>query len=186
MSIKTKNPTRLTIRKNARRLIKAYLIVLFLASLTIAVLLSEFNPSELIIKLHSIAVSILGSCVYYTRKIYKCEIREEFIEPDVNSPFCQQESGAILYYILRPIIASTFGFLLFIASYAQLSFVSGGNSIDLHNFSSFIIISSFVIGYSIGDMLDKFEIFSKNRVNNLLYRFQHRDHHSASNDNDNQ
>jgi len=108
------------------------------------------------------------------RKMYKCEIREEFIEPTEDRTISQNELGGILYYIFRPLMASVFGFLFFIACYAQLAFISPGQSRDLENFSSFVILSAFIVGYSVGDLIDKFETLSRKRIDHIVVKIASR------------
>lgn len=110
----------------------------------------------------SLIFPILGSTIHYIRKLYKACINLDIVEPTAPTDLIRQ-SGIIFYFLLRPIFAVGFGFILY------LSFKIGISAmVDFKDLNPAFIYScmffSFFIGYSAGDVIDKFEKVGKNVV----------------------
>ena len=87
-----------------------YYIILFFVGIatTIIALLHEsigLSFSVTVISLiGGIGCSLIGSTVFYLRKLYKSCINLEFIKPTVEDDF-KREIGVYYYYFLRPIFS---------------------------------------------------------------------------------
>lgn len=157
------------LNKNGRVFLYCYLGLLLISSL-VSVAFIIFFKTEWILKLGIEKISILGciifplfgSSVFYIRKLYKACINLDIVEPTTVEDNIRQ-SGIIFYFILRPIFSIGFGLLLF------LSFKIGVSAMvktpDLNDgFIYSCMFFSFFIGYSSGDVIDKFEKVGKKIV----------------------
>lgn len=115
----------------------------------------------------SIAVSSMLCSVQYLKRIYKACIDNRVTMPTKESPYIHL--GNLLYFFLRPIFACVF---TIIAIFSILSgFIVITSSVDYILNDKFlylcVIVSSF-IGFSIGSVLDAFEVISDKNIISTL------------------
>lgn len=109
-----------------------------------------------------ITFSLLGSSIFYIRKLYKSCINLDVVEPETNEDKIR-EVGVIFYYLLRPIFSIGLAFLLYISLKIGVNAMTK-NSILEDGFVYTCMFFSFFIGYSSGDVIDKLEKVGKNIV----------------------
>ncbi|MGC4103799.1 hypothetical protein [Ferruginibacter sp.] len=157
------------LNKRNRTFLYWYLGFLLLFSL-IAVALIIFLKNDFINKLNIEKTAILGcivfplfgSSLFYIRKLYKACINLDLIEPVTNEDRIRQD-GIIFYFVLRPIFSIGFGLLLFLSFKIGVSAMA--KSAELNDgFIYSCMFFSFFIGYSSGDVIDKFEKVGKKIV----------------------
>ena len=150
-------------------------LFIFLSTLLILSIISAgiivFLKNEIIVMLGIEKVSILGcivfpllgSSIFYIRKLYKACINLDVVEP--NSPEDNiRQSGIIFYFVLRPVFSVALGLILFLSFKIGVSAMV--KSPDLNDgFVYSCMFFSFFIGYSSGDVIDKLEKVGKNIVN---------------------
>lgn len=146
-----------------------YLIVGILTSIYIMTHLYDLSNNNLMLYTIIISISISGMLcsVQYLKRIYKA-----CIENRVNLSVCEQKQilyGNILYFIFRPIYAFVFVILVILVLRSGLIImVSSLDNIMNDRFLYLCVIVSSIIGFSIGKILDSFEILSNARVKNVL------------------
>ena len=95
--------------------------VLILSGLSLAVLavLNEYtwikNYTTLIKTIiGSFGIALVGSCIFYSRKLYK-----HSISPDITFPLTAEDklrqTGIFMYFFLRPLFAICFSFLIILS-----------------------------------------------------------------------
>jgi hypothetical protein len=112
------------------------------------------------------AVSAMLCSVQYLKRIYKACLEERIHFSHSDKELCQ--IGNIIYFILRPIYSMVF---VIVAEFALLSCVIIIAPIDFQineRFLYFCVVMAGVIGFSIGRILDKFEIMSLRRIDNIF------------------
>lgn len=137
-------------------------------SIYIILNLNNISDKNILLKtiIASLSVSGMFCSIQYLKRIYKACLEERIVSENHKAIVL---FGNILYFLLRPVF--TFVFVI-IAIFAMLSgFVIISNSIDyLLNIRFLylsVIVSSF-IGYSIGKVLDKFELLSESKISEYI------------------
>jgi hypothetical protein len=105
--------------------------------------------------LGAIATSAMGSSIFYFRKIYKSCINLDMVNPQSDEDRIR-ETGVFLYFILRPIFSICFAIILILFFQSGMSFLAEIKSIN-ERFIFVAMVTSFFIGYSSGDLIDKLE-----------------------------
>jgi hypothetical protein len=161
-----------TFSNNWFRVIIAYYIVLLSCGVTVSVLVMA-NISTFVVKnilLHSsfasMAVAAMLCSVQYLRRLYKAclEDRVHIIQSGEEI----KQFGNVMYFILRPIYAIVF---VLVAEFALLSGIMIIVPIDFQlneKFLYFCVVVASIIGFSIGQILDKFEALSSKQVDSIL------------------
>lgn len=139
-------------------LISASLIVFYFE-----VLLEGFGIDKISI-LACLIFPLFGSSIFYIRKLYKACINLDLVEPKSNEDSIRQ-SGIIFYFVLRPIFSIGFGLLLYLSMKIGLNTLIISPNLN-EGFIYVCMFFSFFIGYSSGDVIDKFEKLGKNIVDN--------------------
>ncbi len=147
--------------------------LLFILSISISVLNIVSNPLFAAMQITERAVigglsfSILGSVIYYSKKLYKTFISLSFTIPTTDDEKLQL-FGLVAYFILRPIFSVVFSLLvvLFLKLGCKIVTATDGNLND--GFIYLTIVLSFFCGFSSGDVLDLFDNIGKEAVKNLF------------------
>ena len=107
----------------------------------------------------TIVTSILGSTIFYVRKLYKA-----CINLDIQSPISYEDKmrqvGVFFYFFLRPIFSAAFTIIVLIILKSGISILSSSKTLS-PEFYYLSIVISFFIGFSCGDLIDKFEELGK-------------------------
>lgn len=150
-------------RKKIKCLIWYYLILFFVGlALTLFSLLYEsFSlPVELTISMISIiggfGTALLGSSIFYLRKLYKASINKEMTTPTSEDEKIR-ELGVYTYYFLRPIFALGFSILIHIALKASVHIITVKETRLTEGFVYLMMFLSFFAGFAAGDLITYFE-----------------------------
>ena len=161
--------------KLSRRKIKV-LFVYFSFLLLIGLISSLFALNyELFCKLNitivsligGIATSLMGSTVFYMRKLYKSAITSIVTAPSTEDDKTK-ETGLFFYYLFRPVFAITFSILIHIALKASVAIITVKESNLDSGMIYLTMLLSFFIGFSAGDVLHKLEKASKEIANKSI------------------
>ena len=98
------------------------------------------------------------------KRLYKACITDRIIE--CYSTFGQL--GNIVYFVLRPFYSFVFVITMIFALLSGMFVITGNlDYIINEKFLYLCVILSSFIGYSVGHVLDKFELYSKEKIENL-------------------
>lgn len=115
-------------------------------------------------------VSMLSSAmltgVRYSQKLYKaCIDGRVSFESNNKSVII----GNVLYFLLRPIYSVVFTIMFVICLIGGLKFLVGGMDCTINERMVYLsAIVSGIIGFSIGNVLDLFDVFSKEQINKII------------------
>lgn len=99
-----------------------------------------------------IGTSLIGSTVFYLRKLYKAAINNRFQNPKDNTERIRS-FGVFMYYFLRPIFAVCFAFLIHISIKSSVAIITVEEPILDKGFIYLILFVSFFAGFGAGDIL---------------------------------
>lgn len=113
----------------------------------------------------SMVSSAMMTGIRYSQKLYKACIDGRVFYSNENKSIL---IGNVLYFLLRPIYSIAFSVIFVICLLGGLMFLGGGLDCTINERMVYLaaIISSF-IGYSIGNVLDMFELVSKDHVGKI-------------------
>lgn len=130
-------------------------------------LMSELSRKEILRSafLISIAVSGMLCSVQYIKRLYKACLTER-IDFSQNT---KKIIGNMAYFICRPFFAFAFSTIMVFALLSGMFVVTGNLDYILNEKFVYLctIMSSF-LGYSIGNLLDKFEKLSEDKISNIM------------------
>lgn len=109
-------------------------------------------PTWLVL-LSSFLSAILGSSVFYIRKLYKLGFRQE----PLAAATAVRDFAAIAYFLSRPLFSCAFAFLVVISLRAENQFVSPGGDVDEANFAYVSMFLSFLCGFAAGKVITTLE-----------------------------
>jgi len=147
-------------------------ILLFIGLiLTIYVLVNEMflfklNVTSLSL-IGGIGMALLGSTIFYFRKLYKSAINNILNTPQ-NENDKVKETGLHLYYFLRPIFSIVFAVLIHIGLKASVAIVTVKETNLDEGMIYLTMIISFFIGFASGDVITKLENVSKEIANKTI------------------
>lgn len=148
-----------------------YYFILFICSLTTAIfLIGDFldcistTQSAII---GGIAFGILGTTIFYSKKLYKACINLD-INPPMNGSDKTRAIGVVLYFILRPIFAIVFSILIILLLKMSVKIVSLDDAKLTNEFVYLTCVLSFFSGFSAGDVLDIIEVKSKSVIQSFF------------------
>ena len=110
-----------------------------------------------------IGTSLIGSSMYYLRKVYKASINLEMTSP-INEGDNIRQLGIFIYYLLRPIFAVGFSLLLHITLKLNVTFITVQDAILGSGFIYLSMFLSFFGGFATGDLIAYFELKSQDFV----------------------
>lgn len=147
-----------------------YFLLLILGGVFSIKILCELNEEltqkQFIIKtvVSSLSVSGMLFSLQYIKRLYKACITNRIVPISTFAGHI----GNLVYFILRPFFAFAFVIVMIYAILSGMFIVTG--SLDYIINEKFlylcVMLSSFV-GYSVGQVLDKFENISKEKINKL-------------------
>ncbi len=113
----------------------------------------------------SIAVSGMLCSVHYIRRLYKACLTNR-IEISGDEIKC---IGNVTYFLFRPLFALAFSIVMVFMLLSGMFIVTGNLDYILNEKFVYlcVVISSF-LGYSVGNLIDRFEKISKEKISNLL------------------
>jgi hypothetical protein len=114
-----------------------------------------------------IGCSLLGSTVFYLRKLYKSCIRGEIILPSTSADAIQSK-GVFYYFTLRPLFAIVFSVLIHLTLKASVSFMSVKEVNLSEGFIFLTMFLSFFAGFAAGDFLNIIEARSEGVISKIL------------------
>ena len=114
-----------------------------------------------------IGFAVLGSVIYYSKKIYKACVNLDFTKPSTDEDKVR-EFGISAYFIFRPLFAIVFSFLLVLMLKLGVKIVTVSEESLNTGFLYLTSFLSFFCGYSSGDILDVFESKGKGIVNKIF------------------
>lgn len=137
-------------------------------AITIACSIMQKERQEQIMQMAfivSIAVSGMLCSVQYIKRLYKACLTNR-IEVSDDTVKC---IGNVTYFIFRPLFAFAFSIVMVYMLLSGMFVVTGNLDYILNEKFVYlcVVISSF-LGYSVGDLLDRFEKISKEKVSNVL------------------
>ncbi len=148
-----------------------YFIILILGGISAVIiscgLMKEVTKEQIIKQAFAISIAVSGMLcsVQYIKRLYKACLTDR-IEISNDLIKC---IGNVTYFIFRPFFAFVFAIVMVFMLLSGMFVVTGNLDYILNEKFVYlcVIISSF-LGYSIGDLLDRFERISKEKVSNLL------------------
>jgi hypothetical protein len=146
------------ITKNWSIVIFIYYSILFLASSIL--LICYFSRQELKdqdVYIYSCISGLLGSSIFYTRKLYKDCFTEDKISQEEDT---LKRIATIVYFITRPFFAAAFSIMIIIGLKAGFIIISTSeNEINMDNFIYVSVFLSFIGGFRVGKLIIRFENF---------------------------
>jgi len=138
-----------------------YYLILFIIGIisSIAVIEDIFNL-QLTITLKSIlggiGMTLSGSSIYYTRKLYKTSFQNGKIEIASTSNY-KEKLATMVYFLSRPLFSIVFTILLIIGIKSGIVLATE-STVDLsERFIYLIMFFSFFLGFSSGKFINKLE-----------------------------
>lgn len=139
--------------KWASILLTYYSTLLFISILYATYLLSNINDESQSIHHFelSLAMSIVGCSIFYSRKLYKACISDEYSFEGTNSV---QSAGTIFFFLLRPLFALAFAILVQILWDASV--ISSVKSFEEFSTTHFYLSSAlgFFVGFLTGRIVN--------------------------------
>lgn len=135
-----------------------YYALLFLSSLIYIIIYFYLgNIAYCDVYLIASLSSLLGSSIYYTRKLYKDCFNDGKISSEKD--FFKQ-IATIIYFITRPFFAIAFAIIIIIGLKAGFVVIATAqNEINSTNFIYTCVFLSFIGGFNVGKLIAKFENF---------------------------
>ena len=137
-----------------------YYFILFFLGLIIFFYITFFPFTKDIIKLSligSVAMSLLGSSIYYIRKLYKLCIQNKINPPDCCKTDIYQEIGSITYFVTRPLFSIVYATLIVLGLKAGIFFTVVKNTNLDEGFMYLSMVIAFYAGFSSGNFLKQLE-----------------------------
>ena len=113
----------------------------------------------------SIGFSLIGSTIYYSRKLYKSCIKDLISEPNNNDNLTL---GVLFYFILRPIFAVAFSLLTILLIKCSVNVVTVKETQLNEGFIYLSLVLSFFSGLSAGKYITGLENKGENIIGKLL------------------
>lgn len=150
-----------------------YITIIFIGiSFLYYIIISKMNGvlEQETIKTYTFFVSVLSSAmmtgIRYTQKLYKACIDGRVLFDSNNKAV---EVGNVAYFFLRPIYSIGFSVIFVVCLLGGIKFLNGGMDCVINERTVYLsAIVSAVIGYSIGKVLDMFELVSKDYINKII------------------
>lgn len=115
----------------------------------------------------SIGSGLIGSTIYYTRKIYKSLINGN-LHLATNNKIDKLRIGTFLYFVARPFISIGIALLIVLGMIAS-TFIMFAAEVNLTTgFQYLAMLISFFGGFSVGSFLPKLEEKGKSIANKIL------------------
>ena len=123
---------------------------------------------------------LLGSVIYYIRKLYKSCLQNLIDVPLVLDDEIRIKTiGAKMYFYLRPIISGILAIIMDMGILAGVYFVINQPNINDHTFYVFIVLVSFYIGFCNGKVIVNIEKRGSDIVNFIFKSQENKDDTSS-------
>jgi hypothetical protein len=154
------------------RFIVGYYIILLLGGILVSIIIlaniSGFVVNNILLYtcIVSMAVSVMLCSVQYLKRLYKACLygRIQLVKPEEEV----KQFGNIVYFVLRPIYAIVFVLITVFALLAGIIIVAPIDFKINERFLFLCVVIASIIGFSIGKIMDRFEILSSKQINNIL------------------
>lgn len=126
----------------------------------------EANKTTVIIKTIIVSLSASGMLcsLQYIKRLYKACITNRIVE--CSSVFGQL--GNIIYFAFRPLYSFAFVIVMLFSILSGMFVITGSLDYIINEKLLYLsVILSSYIGYSVGEVLDKFEITSQEKIESL-------------------
>lgn len=139
-----------------------YFYILILVGIVLVVIALVYESYFQSLTLTTVAIiggigsALIGSSVYYTRKLYKAAINLTF-KPPINTDDKMRELGILSYYYLRPLFSICFALLIHISIKSGVTIITVEETILDKGFIYVILFLSFFAGFGSGDILTLLE-----------------------------
>lgn len=138
-----------------------------------AVQYSLSEDKEKIALITGLSMSVVGSAVFYTRKLYQACINDTYTfvhtkKTELPSNLRIRRKGTIAYFIMRPLFGMAFSIVIY--AFWRLS-IAASDEIPLKPSAGFLyttITLGFLSGFSAGRMLKLLEGYGANRLGPML------------------
>ena len=128
--------------------------------------LANYKVTEVAL-IGSMGIALVGSIMFYSKKLYKAFINLELSEP-LDDDDKLREFGITLYYILRPIFSLAFAMLLVITLKTACKIITVEEELLDVGFIYLTMFFSFFCGFASGDVLDILQDISSEIVNKVF------------------
>lgn len=118
--------------------------------------------------LGSFGITLVGSSIFYSRKLYKASINSDISYPESAEDSLRQ-LGLFMYFVLRPIFALCFSFLIVLFFKVSILIVSVKDQEFNDGFIYLSMFLSFFAGFSAGDILEVLEEIGKKRMERFFH-----------------
>ena len=130
-------------------------------------LMLKLNKEQILQMAFSVSIAVSGMLcsIQYIKRLYKACLTDR-IKMDSNIIKC---IGNVAYFIFRPFFAFAFSIVIVFMLLSGMFVVTGNLDYILNEKFVYmcVVISSF-LGYSVGNMLDRFEKISKEKIADLF------------------
>jgi len=120
-------------------------------------------PIIIIALFGSFGISLMGSSIFYSRKLYK-----HSINPDISFPLTEKDklkqTGIFMYFFLRPLFSICFALLIILGFKVSITIISVKDETLNTGFIYLTMFLSFFAGFSSGDILSVLEEIGKRRM----------------------
>ena len=136
--------------------------------LSVLILLHEYTifceyPVLLKAIIGSFGITLVGSSIFYSRKLYKHSIKPTLSSPSSDAERIQR-TGIFMYFLLRPFFALCFSFLIILGFKVSILIISVKDETLNNGFIYLTMFTSFFAGYSAGDILAILEEMGKRKM----------------------
>ena len=146
--------------KNQLIVLTVYFVVFMILGFwgtIVALLHNEFFKSLSILQtalIGNISIALMGSTIFYTRKIYKICLNVDALKTDSNY---YKNFGSFMYFMFRPIYSIGFAILIVLMIKAGVIIVTTTEPGLDSKFIFFSMFISFFVGFGAGDFIDYLE-----------------------------
>lgn len=120
-------------------------------------------PIIVISLIGSFGITLVGSSIFYSRKLYKHSIK-----PEISFPLSREDNlkqiGIFMYFFLRPLFSLCFSFLIILGFKVSIIIISVKDETLNIGFIYLTMFLSFFAGFSAGDILSVLEEIGKRRM----------------------
>lgn len=148
----------------------ALLILSLLLSIATLINIARENPLKIAVFEQAIwggiSMAVLGSSIFYFRKLYKACINLDISIPN-NQEDQIRQIGVFIYFILRPFFSIAFALIICFTLKESINIMVHSNEL-LEGFVFAAMTLCFFGGYSSGDLVDFLESASKKAVEHFF------------------
>lgn len=167
----TPNPKTLFLSRNSLFVVSAFYFLSFitgLAATTMAIInpICSSNPM-LPLVVGGVGMSLIGSGVYYVRKIYKACLSDGLDLSNESATFLKR-LGTLIYLFARPLFGAGFALLVVVGMKAGIVTIAKGNVETSEGFFFVTMFFCFFAGFAAGRVLDRLDAQSGSIANKVI------------------